>query len=107
MLHGTPLAPIPRLLSLSGEPVLSTEAKALEPAIRGDERETVRDYVDRDSQIEVAHPLGHASIQTTVDAYGHLLPHPDEHETVDHRDAVGTNGHTRQGPPAAEGTRLR
>jgi hypothetical protein len=34
-----------------------------------------------------------ASIQTTVDTYGHLLPDPDEHETVDRLDALGTNGH--------------
>jgi integrase len=43
--------------------------------------------------LKVSRWLGHASIQTTVDTYGHLLPDPDEHETVDRLDALGTNGH--------------
>ena len=43
--------------------------------------------------LEVSRWLGHASIQTTVDTRGHLLPDPDEHETVDRLDALGTNGH--------------
>jgi hypothetical protein len=43
--------------------------------------------------LKVSRWLGHASIQTTVDTYGHLLPDPGEHETVDRLDALGTNGH--------------
>jgi hypothetical protein len=43
--------------------------------------------------LEVSRWLGHASIQTTVDTYGHLLPDPHEHETVDRLDTLGTNGH--------------
>ncbi len=46
-----------RSLSVSGEPVLLTESKALERSIRGDERETVGDGVHRDREIEVAHPV--------------------------------------------------
>ncbi len=42
---------------VSGEPVLSTESKALERPIRGDERKIVGDSVNRNREIEVAHPV--------------------------------------------------
>jgi integrase len=32
---------------------------------------------------KVSRWLGHASIQLTADAYGHLIPKPDEHDALD------------------------
>ena len=56
--------------------------------------------------LKVSRWLGHASIQTTVDTYGHLLPNPDEHETVDRLDTLGTSGH-RMGTVHRKGQRRR
>lgn len=48
-------------------------------------------------QFEIMHPLGHSSIQVTMDRYGHLFP--DRAESV--ADAGGRVAAATSSPPAA------